>query len=70
MCAITACARRTGLAPAPMDGPDSLRIRLILIREEHAETVFAALAISRGAYDSERLRVAPGMAEPGTGASA
>ncbi len=60
--------RWTGLAPAPMDGPDSLRIRLILIREERAETVFAALAVSKGAYASERLRVAPGMAEPDSAA--
>lgn len=60
--------RWSGLAPAPMDGPDSLRIRLILIREERAETVFASLATSKGAYASERLRVAPGMAEPDSAA--
>jgi murein DD-endopeptidase MepM/ murein hydrolase activator NlpD len=60
--------RWTGLAPAPMDGPDSLRIRLIMIREESAETVFAALAISKGSYGSERLSVAPSMAEPDSAA--
>lgn len=60
--------RWTGLAPAPMDGPDSLRIRLILIREERAETVFASLASSKGFYSSERLSVAPGMAAPDSAA--
>ena len=60
--------RWTGLAPAPMDGPDSLRIRLILIHQERAETVFASLASSKGDYGSERLSVAPGMAEPDSAA--
>ena len=56
--------RWAGLAPAPMDGPDSLRLRLVMIRPASAETVFAVLGISKGAYGSERLRVAPSMAEP------
>ena len=56
--------RWTGLAPAPMDGPDSLRLRLVMIRPASAETVFAVLGIAKGAYGSERLRVAPSMAEP------
>ena len=60
--------RWTGVAPVPMDGPDSLRLRLILIRQAAAETVFAALAISKGSYGSERLRVAPSMAEPDSAA--
>jgi murein DD-endopeptidase MepM/ murein hydrolase activator NlpD len=60
--------RWTGLAPAPMDGPDSLTLRLILVRETSAETLFTSLAIAKGAYGSERLRVAPGMAEPDSAA--
>ncbi|MEO8634888.1 MAG: M23 family metallopeptidase [Gemmatimonadales bacterium] len=58
----------TGLAPAPMDGPDSLRFRLILSRPERPETVFTTLSIAAGAYDSERLNVAPSMVEPDSAA--
>ncbi len=57
-----------GLMPVPIDGGDSLPIRLVLLREGGADTVVTAIGVSRGAYQSEELRVAPGMAEPDSAA--
>lgn len=57
-----------GLMPVPIDGGDSLPIRLVLAHEGGTDTVVTAIGVSRGAYRSEELRVAPGMAEPDSAA--
>lgn len=57
-----------GLLPVPIDGGDSLAIRLVLERSGGSDTIVTAVAVSRGDYRSEELRVAPAMAEPDSAA--
>jgi len=57
-----------GLMPVPMDGGDSLALRLVVQRAGGADTVVTAIGVARGSYRSEELRVAPAMAEPDSAA--
>ncbi len=59
-----------GLLPVPIDGGDSLPVRLVLEHAGGTDTIETAIGVSRGAYRSEELRVAPGMAEPDSAARA
>jgi murein DD-endopeptidase MepM/ murein hydrolase activator NlpD len=52
------------LAGVPVEGDDSLSILLVLHHGERRDTVRTTIAVTHGDYDSERLRVAPSMAEP------
>lgn len=58
----------SGLMPVPIDGGDSLPLRLVLDHEGGADTIVTAVGVSSGAYRSERLRVAPSMAQPDSAA--
>lgn len=58
----------TGLMPVPMDGGDSLQLRVILDHQGGGDTVITSIGVSRGAYRSERLRVPPAMAQPDSAA--
>jgi len=58
-----------GLGAAPIDLSDSLLpLQLVLTRADVTDTVAASIALGAGDYPSERLRVAPGMAEPDSAA--
>lgn len=54
----------SGLAPVPVEGGDSLPITLVLVHSGLEDTVRTAIAVTQPGYPSERLRVAPRMAEP------
>ena len=54
----------TGLAPVPVEGDDSLPVILVLMHSGQEDTVRTAIAVEQPGYPSERLRVAPKMAEP------
>lgn len=53
-----------GLAPVPVEGGDSLPILLVLLHSRGGDTVRTAIAVDQPTYPSERLSVAPKMAEP------
>ena len=53
-----------GLAPVPVEGGDSLPILLVLLHSRGSDTVRTAIAVTQPTYPSERLSVAPRMAEP------
>jgi murein DD-endopeptidase MepM/ murein hydrolase activator NlpD len=57
-----------GLLPVPIDGGDSLAIRLVLEHAGGSDTILTAIGVSRGEYRREELRVAPSMAEPDSAA--
>ena len=67
-------ARRAGgyraLLPIPLEGGDSLAIRLLLHREARSDTARVLLTVARENYPRERLRVAPRMASPDSAAAA
>lgn len=54
----------TALAPVQVEGGDSLAVLLILVHSGKADTVRTAIAVTQPAYPSEKLTVAPRMAEP------
>jgi Peptidase family M23 len=54
----------TGLAPVPVEGGDSLPITLVLVHSGWEDTVRTAITVEQPGYPSERLTVAPRMAEP------
>jgi hypothetical protein len=54
----------TGLAPVPVEGGDSLAITVVLVHAGWEDTVRTAIAVEQPGYPSERLSVAPKMAEP------
>lgn len=54
----------SALAPVPVEGGDSLPILLVLVHSGKHDTVLTSLAVSQPTYPSERLTVAPRMAEP------
>ncbi|HKU61441.1 MAG TPA: M23 family metallopeptidase [Gemmatimonadales bacterium] len=60
--------RRAGgyraLLPIPLEGGDTLALRLILHRESRSDTADVPLTVAREAYPRERLKVAPRMARP------
>jgi murein DD-endopeptidase MepM/ murein hydrolase activator NlpD len=58
----------TGLAPVPVEGGDSLAITLVLLHSGLSDTVRTAIAVAQPDYPSERLTVAPRMAEPDSAA--
>jgi murein DD-endopeptidase MepM/ murein hydrolase activator NlpD len=58
----------SSLAGIPIEGGDSLAIRLVLVHGETSDTVPTAIAVNRGDYPSERLRVSPRMAAPDSAA--
>jgi len=64
----------TGLAPVPITTTDSLEVLLVLARPDGrpdtADTVRTRIAVAPGTYPSERLRVAPSMAQPDSAAQA
>lgn len=57
-----------GLAGIPIEGDDSLAIELVLHHGDRTDTVRTAIAVTRGDYDAEKLKVAPAMAEPDSAA--
>lgn len=54
----------SGFAPIPVEGGDSLPITLVLVHSGREDTVRTAIAVEQPAYPSERLTVAPKMAQP------
>jgi len=60
----------TALAGIPVEGDDSLALTLVLLLGERRDTVRTTLAVGRGDYPSERLKVAPTMANPDSAARA
>jgi murein DD-endopeptidase MepM/ murein hydrolase activator NlpD len=58
----------TALAPVPVEGGDSLALTLILDHSGRSDTIRTAIGVLQPAYPSERLTVAPGMAEPDSAA--
>lgn len=58
------------LAGVPVEGDDSLAIILVLLIGDRRDTVRTAVAVSRAEYPSERLRVAPTMANPDSASQA
>lgn len=60
----------TSLAGVPVEGDDSLAITLVLLVGDRRDTVRTAIAVSRADYPSERLKVAPTMANPDSAAQA
>lgn len=54
----------SALAPVAVDGGDSLPILLVLVHSGQHDTIRTAIAVTRPAYPSEQLTVAPRMAEP------
>ncbi len=56
------------LAAAPIDGGDSLAVLLTLHRGAVTDTVRTSIATGAGSYRSEKLSVAPSMAEPDSAA--
>lgn len=54
----------TALAPVPVEGGDSLPILLVLVHSERHDTIRTAIAVTQPTYPSEKLSVAPRMAEP------
>ena len=67
-------ARRAGgyraLLPIPLEGGDSLAVRLLLHGEARSDTAQVLLTVARENYPRERLRVAPRMASPDSAAAA
>ena len=67
-------ARRAGgyraLLPVPLEGGDTLPIRLTLHRETRSDTSQVLLIVARENYPRERLRVPPRMARPDSAAAA
>ena len=67
-------SRRAGgyraLLPVPLEGGDTLPIRLMLHRETRSDTSQVLLTVARENYPRERLRVAPRMARPDSAAAA
>jgi murein DD-endopeptidase MepM/ murein hydrolase activator NlpD len=57
-----------GLAPVPVEGGDSLPITLVLRYGKQADTIRTAIGVRQPSYPTERLRVAPRMAEPDSAA--
>jgi peptidase M23-like protein len=57
-----------GLAPVPVEGDDSLPIVLVLVHSGQTDTVRTAIGVLQPSYPSERLTVAPTMAEPDSAA--
>ena len=60
----------SALAAAPIDGGDSLPVLLAVRRGETTDTIRVAIATGAGSYRSEKLSVAPSMAEPDSAAEA
>ncbi len=60
----------TALAGIPVEGEDSIALTLVLLLGERRDTVRTTLAVGRGDYPSERLKVAPTMANPDSAARA
>jgi murein DD-endopeptidase MepM/ murein hydrolase activator NlpD len=58
------------LIPVPLDGGDTLAVRLFLLRHGRVDTTLVALAVARDDYPRERLTVAPRMARPDSAAQA
>lgn len=58
----------TALAPVPVEGGDSLPILLVLVHAGRTDTVRTAIGVLAPDYPSERLTVAPRMAEPDSAA--
>jgi murein DD-endopeptidase MepM/ murein hydrolase activator NlpD len=58
----------TSFAGVPVDGGDSVEIRLIIERGEQRDTLRSQIAVVKGDYPVEQLRVAPRMAEPDSAA--
>ncbi len=54
----------SALAPVPVEGGDSLPILLVLQHAFGVDTVRTAIGVLQPGYPTERLTVAPGMAEP------
>lgn len=54
----------SALAPVPIEGGDSLPILLVLVHSGKHDTVRTSIAVTQPTYPSERLTVAPRMAEP------
>jgi peptidase M23-like protein len=66
--------RRAGgyraLLPIPLEGGDTLPLRLMLHREAGSDTAQVLLTVARENYPRERLRVGPRMAHPDSAAAA
>lgn len=60
----------TSLAPINVDGGDSVTISLTLNTVHGAQTQAVSFAVAKSPYPSEKLTVAPGMAEPDSAARA
>jgi len=60
----------TALAGIPVEGEDSIALTLVLFLGERRDTVRTRLAVGRADYPSERLKVAPTMANPDSAARA
>jgi murein DD-endopeptidase MepM/ murein hydrolase activator NlpD len=58
----------TSLAGIPIGGDDSLSFPVIVVRGDIRDTIQASIAVIKADYPSERLRVAPRMAEPDSAA--
>lgn len=58
----------SALAPVPVEGGDSLPITLVLLHSGQSDTVRSAIGVLQPTYPSERLSVAPNMAEPDSAA--
>lgn len=56
------------LAPVPVEGGDSLPILLYVTHGGRTDTVHTAIGVLQPSYPSERLTVAPNMAEPDSAA--
>jgi murein DD-endopeptidase MepM/ murein hydrolase activator NlpD len=60
----------TSLAPIPVDGGDTLTVTLTLTSPLGSRTVPVPLPVRQSPYPSEKLTVAPNMAEPDSAAEA
>jgi hypothetical protein len=58
------------LAGVPIDGGDSIPVTLVLVHGDVRDTIRTAIAVGRGSYPAEELRVAPAMANPNRAARA
>ncbi len=58
----------SALAPAPIDGGDSLGLMLVLESIGREDTIRTVLPLTPGRYRQERLSVPPSMAEPDSAA--
>ena len=61
---LAAEGRYRALVGVPLEGTDTLELRLRLRRGERTDTTRVALAVSQPTLRSERLRVPPAMASP------